>query len=95
MSSLLSTSRSTGTVLPFLSINGYVALTGCTPNVLTVVAIAAHKTADVIIFFIFSPLRAVTDFAAITQYIVLDTVCISSSLSAKESFVVYYIHRLF
>ena len=50
MSSLLSTSRSTGTVLPFLSINGYVALTGCTPNVLTAVAIAAHKTADVIIF---------------------------------------------
>ena len=56
MSFLLSTSRSTGTVLPFLSINGYVALTGCTPNVLTAVAIAAYKTADVISFFIFSPL---------------------------------------
>jgi len=56
MSFLLSTSRSTGTVLPFLSINGYVALTGCTPNVMTAAAIVAHNTADVIIFFIFSPL---------------------------------------
>ena len=64
MSFLLSTSRSTGTVLPFLSINGYVALTGCTPKVLTAVAIAAHKTADVISFFIFSPLRAVTQVSA-------------------------------
>ena len=59
MSFLLSTSRSTGTVLPFLSINGYVALTGCTPKVLTAVAIAAHKTADVIIFFIFSPITKI------------------------------------
>ena len=67
MSFLLSTSRSTGTVLPFLSINGYVALTGCTPKVLTAVAIAAHKTADVIIFFIFSPLRAVTHIFALFQ----------------------------
>ena len=56
MSFLLSTSRSTGTVLPFLSINGYVALTGCTPNELTAVAIVAHKITDFIIFFIFSPL---------------------------------------
>ena len=42
----------------------YVALTGCTPKVLAAVAIAAHKTADVISFFIFSPLRAVTQVSA-------------------------------
>ena len=64
MSFLLSTSRSTGTVLPFLSINGYVALTGCPPKVLTAVAIVAHKIAALIIFFIFSPLRAVIQVSA-------------------------------